>query len=712
MAKKTDKWIQNYAKNKQLCERVLAVFLPKVKSVRNDREPLERDWMRFYNMWNVEHDEGHLYSGNSKLYIPEVRKAIEAQARQLTDLAFPSNEFFGCAPGASGTNKGAEIQKAIRAWQIQEANLLGDYLVFNRQKCMYGTSIAHVAWDKRTEMAFASARNPKTGKIVPSKKLIELYNGPTFNTVDLFKWYPLNNKKRNHNDDGCFHVRPVDREFIDKADKMGMIADKEPIFEGMSDASKQEEFEKDIERAETLGLSIESDQGYAGTASLDEEDQNKLGTYKLTCIYAKVVCPEACLEGEDPDKPIPMMIHIYNDTVVACIKRNPFWHQKTPYLVGRYIYPNPDEFYGQGIAKATQYQQYELNSKAEQSMDSVTMALNPLAIIDPAYASQNADFEIEPAAIWWADPAKVRLTQMPDVSGTGYQAVSQMRSQIQDFSDRAPSLPSQFQGKSRTATQSDIIDRAMTVDFKTFQRQDEADVLVPMLEMWESLTDQFADDDQMIMITGRNYDDWRRMVVSREMYLGNYKYFWKVSSDFGNKAIKARQMIDAMKVAGSLPPEAQAKLGFDYAEAYRILFKDMMMLPNSEEIIPDPNSEPKQNPPSVYRMLKLGMEVECLPTDDDKAFIQYFGMKAKEEQDEGVKRELIRQIMLHDQQLQKKVALMKQQIAERQQQMAMMAMQAQAGKKPADGGGMVGSGNRTQLSPNATPGAMASGIKP
>jgi len=711
MAKKIDVWTQNFASNKDLADQVMAVIQPKIKGVRDDRQELEEDLLRFYNMWNVEHDDAHLYDGNSKLYIPEVRKAIEAQARQLTDLAFPNEDFLDCLPGAAGTRSGAEIQKSIRMFQIMQAKLPTEYLVFARQMCMLGTSPAYIYWDKQMEMAFASARNPKTGKIVPTKKLVELYNGPKFCTRDLFKWYTLNPKKKDHNEDGTVEFRAVDREYLDKMEKIGSLWKKEIVFEGMSNAEREEEFEKDIRRAEEMGLVVDSDQGYAGTASLNEDDQGKLGTFKCATVFAKVVCKEAALPDEDPEKPIPMMIQIYNDRHVGCIKRNPFWHQRTPYVVGRYIYPNADEFYGQGIPKATQFQQYELNSKAEQSMDSVTLALNPIAMLDPAFAAQNADFEIEPGAIWWVNPNNARLSNMPDVSATGYQAVAQMRAQIQDFSDRAPSLPAQFQGKSRTATQSEIIDKALSIDFKTFQRQNETDVLEPMMEMWESLTDQYADERQMLLLLGRSTSDWRRMVVTRDMYIGNYKYFWKVSSDFGNKAVKARQMIDAMKVAGSLPPEAQAQLKFNFAECTRVLFKDIMGIPDADRIVPDPFAEPKQDPKVVYEMIKLGMEVEVLPSDDDKLFMQYFAARASEEKNEGTKQELIRQIFLHEQQLKAKIEQMKAAQIARAQQIEMMRLAAEAKGGKGKSSGTQGSGNRTQLSPNANAGDMGSGTR-
>lgn len=707
MATKKTVWERNFATNERVREQVKALFAPKLKSVQQQRETLEQDWMRFYNMWNVKHDEYHSYSGQSRLYIPEVRKNVEAQARMLTDTAFPDTDFFDCVPGPTGTYKGASVQKLLARWQMHQAGLRNKFFVFARQECLYGTSPARVTWDEQTQVAFSNARDKKTGKLKMTKKLVELYKGPTFQPRDLMKWYPLNNRKADFREDGCFENLMVDRAFLDTLEKKGMLWNKDEIFQKSSDMAALEEMDRDIERAETLGLPIEHDMGYAGTASLHDDDKEKLGLVLLQEIYTNIVCPEACLEDEDPEKPIPMVVYMFASGHVGYVGRNPYWHQRPPYLVGKYIYPNSDEFYGQGIPKAVQYQQYELNSKAEQAMDSVTMALNPIAIIDPAYVSQQSEFEIEPAAIWFANPAGVKLAQMPDVSPAGYAAIAQLRSQIQDYSDRAPALPAQFQGKSRTATQSEIIDRSMSIDIKQFQAQNEIDVLCPMLEMWQSLTDQYGSETQMIMILGKDASNWKRMAVSKEMYLGDYKYFWKVSSDFGNRTLKSRQMIDMMKVAGSLPPEALQKLNFNFAEAYRILWKDIMNLPDAEKVIPDPLSEPTQDPAICLQMIKMGLEVEILPSDDNRVFMQYYAMHIKEEKDKDLQAELLRQIMLHKQQFELKSQILAQEIQQRQQQM-MIEQQQSAGKRQ---GGMQGSGNRTQLSPVANTGDQASGVR-
>ncbi len=350
-------------------------------------------------------------------------------------------------------------------------------------------------------------------------------------------------------------------------------------------------------------------------------------------------------------------------------------------------------------------------------MDAKTMALNPIAMIDPAMAAQNQNFEMEPNAVWYVAPNAVRLDRMPDTSGTGYAAMSQLRAQIQDFSDREPALPSQLSGKARTATAAAQVGQAMSVDTNTFKRQNEQDVLIPLMQQWEALTDQHSDEEFFIMILGRDYGEWKQTLVKKESFAGNYKYMWKVSSDQDNKQVKARQIIDMMKVAGGLPPDQQQKLNFNFAECTRVLWKDVLRLPAADKIIPDPLAAPTQDPEVVYRMIELGMDVEVLATDSNMEFLKYYDgrLRTLKKSQDWLRQKIIQQMIEHKKMLDQKLQIMDQMKQEQamQMQLAMAHAQGVRGTQPPQpgGSGTQGSGNRTQLSPNADAGALAAGVR-
>lgn len=706
MAKeKQSKFDINFAEVDDLAERVAAHFVPRIRTVRTNRLPLDEAMWRHFNQWNVTKDGYHNYSGRANLYIPEVRKNVEAQARQLTKSAFPSEECFDVGPGLTGTRKGAQAWRSVQQWNMRNCNLQQKYFVAMRQECLYGTSPIYVPWRRDVRHEFRSRREGK--KIGPQRQEVELFNGPDFMPRDIFRWYTFNPKKANL-DDGCFEIMPCSMFELMALQKQGLLANFERITAGASNAYLAEEFARDIMRAESLGIQLQYNMAYSGEAVIRKDDTEKPETdrsYMRMTIFADMIFPDACEEDEDPEVPIPMKIEIYGNDVCGLIQRNPFYHQRPPYVVGKYIAPNPDEFYGQGIPWAIQYMQYEINSKAEQGMDSATAALNPIAIIDPGLAGASNEFNYEPAAIWWANPAGVKLASLPDTTPIAYQAIQQLRGQMQDYSDRSPALPPQLLGKSRTATQSEMVFDSLGVDNWLFQLQNENCILMPLLQQWESLVDQNMNDEMIVMILGRRAGDLKRTLLTRSDLLGRYAYEWKGASSAANNQIVARQMLDGLKVYSTLPPQDQQQMKFNASEFFKTIWSDLWKLKDADRIWGSAEEMVAQDADAENKMVAMGLEIEVLPYDDDDGHLKSHDEALKKAKSEVEKMLLMTHMVEHRAQKERKQ--LAQQQAQQQQQFQQQLMLAQA-----QGGGQRrsrGSGNRTQLSPNLSPGNMASG---
>lgn len=700
------KFDRNFAKNPAVCERVVSELVPVMRQVRSDRQDLEETLWRFFNMWNVTKDDYHSYVGRSQLYIPEVRKNIEAQARQLTKSAFPGEDVFDVSPGLTGTRKGARAWRSYQKWAMDNAGLISKYFVAMRQMCMLGTSPIYLPWRKEVSHEFRSHKDKKTGKISPKRHEIDLFNGPDFIVRDLFRWYAFNPKKDDLND-GCFEYMPASLFDLQKMVRDGNLENYDEIIKTSSDAMNSEEFNRDVMRAISEGIQIQSNMGYAGEFSINKEDEDSpRASFLKTRVFKDLVFPEACEKGEDPQAPIPMMIDIYGNSKAGLIKRNPFYHQRPPYVVGKYIAPNPDEFYGQGIPWSIQYMQYEMNTKAEQGMDSATLSLNPIAIIDPGMAGGGNEFEMAPGAKWFADPKAVRLASLPDVTPIANQAIMQLKGLMSDYSDRSPALPPQLMGKSRTATQSNIVSESMNVDNWLFQMQNEIRILNPMLKQWESLADQNLEDDTIICILGRNALDLKRTLISKNDLLGRYAYRWKGATSSANKQIIARQMLDALKIILTLPPGTVK--GFNAGALINILMKDLWELPDAGLILGEQEEDPGQDAFTENKMASLGLEIEVLDEDDDATHMPIHDQGILKAKSQAEKESLMRHIMEHKKSDDKKKATQAE--AMKQAELQTQMMLAQGGGQ---GGGQrkPGSGNRSQLSPNASSGDQASGVR-
>lgn len=703
---------RNFAEDTAIRERVAEFLLPRIKETRYQRYAMDQNLMRFFNMWNVTKDQFHSYQGRATLYIPEVRKNVEEQARQLTEVAFPSEDFFGVSPSPTGTKRGAEAWKSLHTTFMNNAAIRSKYFVAMRQMCMLGTAPIYLPWKKLETLQWRSAFNPKTKKIENRRHKFEIYNGPDFIVRDLFKWFALNPMKPDFQEDGCFEISVKSTVELLREAKAGLLASWEEIEKGPTNAYLLEELQFDVLRMEQMGLVIQNNVAYSGEAMLRDENPNPDATHEEITLHLPMICPEACEEDEDPELPIPMQIKIYDMTHPGLIRRNPFAHQQAPYVVGKYILPNADEFYGQGIPWSTQYMQYEMNSKAEQGMDSATLAINPIAVIDPGLAGGGQDFDVEPGAKWWANPQGVHFTSMPDLTEVAQRAISNLKAMMGDYSDRSPALPPQLMGKSRTATQSEIVSDSLSIDNKHFQIQNEIMILQPMLSQWEALADQNLDDDQIVMILGRRASDLRRTMLNKRTLLGRYQYFWKVSSSMQNRAILGRQMLDMIKVLTMLPPQLIQGLKIDWAEIIKVLWTDGFKLQDADRILGIPEEMASQDAEAENKMAALGLELEVLPGDDDDEHLSIHGKDIEKPKNEMQKLLLMQHVMEHNRQKQRKQQAMQQMQVMMQQQQQMAMLQAASGQGGQGGPRRSrGSGNRTQLSPNMTAGNQGSGVR-
>jgi hypothetical protein len=721
---KKTKFDINFAEDPVYADRVAGHLIPRIRIVRTNRYPLDEALWRFFNMWNVTKDGYHGYQGRAQLYVPEVRKNVEAQARALTKAAFPSEDCFDVTPGLTGTHRGAEAWRAMQHWAARGCNLPLKYFVAMRQECLYGTAPIFLPWGRINRREYRS-RKDANGRIIKAPQDVEIFNGPDFIPRDIFRWYSFN-EKRSDLRDGCFEINPVSPFELKRRNEMGLVANYERIMNGVSNAYLMEEFARDVMRANSQGLTIQYNMSYAGEATVrrvdDGGDPYGDRTYMCTTVFADMVFPEACEDDEDPEVPIPMMVEIWGNDTCGLIQRNPFYHQSPPYVVGRYIQPNPDECYGQGIPWATQYMQYETNVKAEQGMDSATMALNPIAVIDPGLAGASNEFNIEPGAIWWANPAGVKLTMMPDATPIAHTAISNLRAMMQDYSDRTPALPSQLMGKTRSATQSEIVQDALSTDQWLFQLQNEQTILTPMLQQWEALIDQHMKDDQLVMILGRNAADLKRTLMSRQDLLGRYAYEWKGASQVANKQVQGRQMLDGLKVFTSMPPEMRQGMNFNGAEFFKTLWTDFWMLKDADKILGQPEQMVTSDATAENHMVSKGLEIEVLWGDDDASHIAIHDKGIEEAKNQLEKTILMQHILEHKKNSDIKASIKQQQQIQQAaqgqlqqlQQKLMMAkvdnLEAKAHK--ANPGGNPGAmGNRSQMSPVGNAGDQASGVR-
>lgn len=439
-------------------------------------------------------------------------------------------------------------------------------------------------------------------------------------------------------------------------------------FENFKDSGKELEwaFQESQERLQQFGetgmfLAVQDDKLFSGME-----------------IWCKLTLP-------DSDVPVSCVVEIVDDTHVIRIQRNPYWHQMIPFDFMRFIIPPPGEFYGRGLPEAGISLQHQLNDTMNQTMDSTTLRLNNITIINPAYAPNSESFEIEPGATWWADPNAVKQFEFPDLTQSGYNAAGTLRNMISEMSDNSPQLPDPIAGKARSTGQAQLAINEWQTDLFTFIDYISTEALSSMAYKTHSLVQQFIKDDAVIKIAGKYSNTWLQRIITPQDIVGNYKFKWIGALQIENQAVKTQQMLNFMRVYSQVPPEERQGMKINWENFVIKIMRDGFLIKDIENIVETSHLRASTPPKIEDEILSKGGEIEVLPSDDDEAHMIIHRDTNSREKDPYIKAMRDRHTLEHQQSAQKKqIALQMQQI-----QMSMMMSQGQ--------GRPNGQGNTAQI---------------
>lgn len=669
----------NYAKDQDFAQDVMANLLNVWRLVKGERENREEIWQTSYRAWSVDRNESDKqYDGRANLNLPQLRKEVETMSRRIYKALFPDDYLSADQTRLENEDIATVNSMVVRHYYDKVMNIRSFSMPWVKQGVIYGSSPARQFWDKQVNEQFFKERyfvSNKEGILEPkvrvAQRAVTLYDAPVLRAEDLFQtWIYPHNAAKPEDIKITFWRTVVDKFSLMKKSEEGMCE----RFNDIKDhgSSMLHDFEKTQERLQQFGES-----------GLYPQIQNN-GNYKLLEIWVELVLP-----GEK--YPVPCVVEIINDGICTRIQRNPYWHQQAPFDWMRFIIPPPGEFYGRGLPEASISVQHQINDTLNQSMDSTTLSLNNITIINPAYAPNADSFEIEPRAIWWADPAGVKQMQFPDLSDTGIKNVGLLRSIITEMSDNSPQLPDPIAGKARSTGQAQLAVNEWQTDLYTIVELISAEAMASIAGKTHMLLQQNLSDDDVIRVSGKFAGKWINRVVTPEEILGRFTFSWKPSLQIENQAIRTQQMLNLPKVWGTIPPEDRPKI--NWMNYFVRLIRDGFRIKDIHEILEMESMNPSVPPNLEHRMLDLGGDIKVQSSDDDNLHGTEHTKYLAIQKDAYKRATMFRHLEEHKVQMQKKQMMM-----QMQQQMMMAQQQAQSPKPP---GGPEGNPSQVPESVNS-----------
>ncbi len=685
----------NYASDREFGSSLSINLMDILRSVRNQRKARETIWQESYRAWSV--DTGNTdrnYEGMADLKIPQLRKEIETMSRRIYKGLLPEDYLKG--EPVSGFVEDDLIvtnTQVVRHYYDNVMQIKRQLMPWVKQKVIYGTSPMRQFWERRENEMFFKKRIPYEDaqaiirfKSQTVKENVVMYNGPRLRAEDLFNtWVYPHNATQQEDIEITFYRTMVKKSDLERKAKEGTCVRFSEIKE--TGTAAPQDFEEQRERLAQMG-----DGG--DYKALQGDDY-----FELWEIWCNLVLPGS-------DKAVSCVVEIVGDLCTR-VQRNPYWHQQSPFDFGRFIIPPVGEFYGRGLPEAAMSLQHQLDDTMNQTMDATTLALNNITIINPAYAPNSESFEIEPNAVWWADPNAVKQFQFPDLTDSGYKAAGTLRNWISEMSDNQPQLPDPIAGKARSTGQAQLAVSEWQTDLFCFIDFLSVEALSSMAHKTHSLLQQYLEEDDIIRVSGKYAGTMIKRVVTPVDLCGHYKFKWTGALQIESQSIKTQQLLQLLQIWKTLPQEAQSQVRMRWENFMIKLLRDGFLIKDVENVIETDRLNASVDPVLEERILKLGGDIGVNKMDDDAAHIEEHVRQHALDKDLLTRAKRARHIEEQRQQMEVKAQEAK------RIQMQMQIMQAQQAQGP--GGGdptaQVGPGNKTQINAPQSEADMNRGMR-
>jgi hypothetical protein len=619
----------NLALDPEIAYRAKTELCPLLPRVRDDRNLLRSRWLRFYRIWSVTHDvQG--YRGRTNTYFPVGRRWIEQWVTRLKRDLFPDADWFACKALREDFEARVPAKVALQKyWMRRHMRLRRHAMPWLRQLVMLGTSPVRNVW-RCVEHEQTALRDVLGDDGAPSGRTIETlekvadFLGPTFEPVDLFAFYVWPTTASGVDtaslvfEDRCVsraHLRALADKPLDPANESrGTVYENTDLLFGLYDRTFEA---RDAGKWDALSQRL-ADKGF--TSPLDMSLPAALRPLDITeCTWL------ADLEGDEVK---PYLVTIGADTIPLRIQARPYWHGGGPWLAGRFVEVT-EEFYGRGLPEMFDFLQYFVNDLGNQAGDAFVWSTNPIAVVDVGAVQDPTSLRMAPGAKWLCAPGGVQFTTPPQgAAQAGFDAVQGFMGLADSLVTPTPSRPVGTQpgpgDTSAAGFAAQLADSA--VDLRAIVENLEDDVMVPLLERSDILSQQCLDRDIILKVAGSDGLELVEHPITVADLVGEYEWEWLGTTAALNQQVRAQQMVQGIALLAQLPEDqlAAQNVTVDWAHVVRTYWAVGLGLPDADRVLKDGGP----TPPNDWRWenalarVNRGGELRVSPADDHQAHVQ------------------------------------------------------------------------------------------
>jgi len=526
------------------------------------------DWDDLY--FSVPRAKKHDWMSN--IFDPETHKAVMTLLSRVVNNTFSVDPAFDVMP----SNK--YVSNLVRS-QLYRGNFFSQWVFFCTQLLIRGTSIGKISWQKDVKTRFTLEKvmenaiqdllqgKEPTSKYVKKPIQKVRYDGPVFETIDLFDFFPEPHSADINKGARIFRSTIPKNDFMKNSNysnKDAVLATTMPENDGWFHS-----------RLKSLGIQ---------EPTLERDKHLPTERAKNLSDFVELLECETEWWNAKTGRLEPWLLTVANRKVLVRDEAFPYWNTSSLYVKGVWI-PVLGEFYGIGIPELAECLQEELNDKKNQRLDNVNQILQGGWLmyednsVDPKVMKR---FQPKPGAKLRTRPGavsgqQIRHEYLQDITGgTAAMEISSLKSAIEEVTGAVKAIqPSSGGGDVHRTSSGIMLMQSMANERIKFNLSlIEKDTLEPIFEKYQDMNLQFLSPGYRIF-----NPEGKTEIYSPEMIAGDYEFRAKGSRYALDQQMKVMNISRALESLGA----TGVPLGELHVKFYMKLY-DAMGFEDKEEV--------------------------------------------------------------------------------------------------------------------------------
>lgn len=524
-----DEKLKNYATEPKIKERCAKIYEQIVAGFKEEKRDQSDSIEEFWSIYNCELGDNQQYDGDSQVYEPIVRDAIEARRKRFTGMTFPNVGNNIEVVSEQGDNPSATL--SILQRHVKETRLRSIVSTLFLNGDVEGQWSIMPDWKRKERKITTKVRKPIEGTTEDTEDVEEqtiVDEGPEVTVIpaqDLWV-FPSTVSDIQDAEIVAVALRLTD-DAIDEKVEDGVFL-KAAVKKLQKDAGEDQVKWAEKNRSAEAGVKIKAGQ-------------------KFTLIY--MAFTKLKLDGEKK----PAIVYFGGSDNILGVIANPYWSQKIP-VISEPVDRVAGSFWGKSKVAPVAPLQYELNDITNMGMDSAMYSLMPIVMTDPLKNPQYSSMVLAQAAVWSTNPNDTKVVEFPPL----YQHALTIRNSIKQQIMESMEVNETMLGKAPPGRKNaQAIGQQSAEALATIGdvvKRFEQGIMNPLLEWFYELDLQFREDDLLIVEDGEH---GVKAVIERipPQQTGKRYWFKWLGADKAMGAQNVQQLIGWMNVLRGLPPQ-------------------------------------------------------------------------------------------------------------------------------------------------------------